>query len=90
MDHCAEGELEISEDGASVKHIFRDANLARASAEAFRAAAWFAEREFPERWGRQDRLLVDKIDLRGTLIEARRRARVEDADVVQPAEPPAE
>ena len=70
--------------------IFPLAKLASAREAEFRSAAWFGEREFPERWGRQDRLLVDKLDLRGTLIEARRRAQVEDAEVVQPADPPAE
>ena len=47
------------------------ADVSRAR-EGFKAAAWFAEREFPHRWGRTDKLQVEHI---GDLGERLRRSK---------------
>ena len=52
IDECAEGETIEEEDGQKVRIAARG-NLAHAREAAFKAAAWFAEREFPERWGQK-------------------------------------
>lgn len=35
-------------------------NLARAREASWKAAAWFAEREFPHRWGQRTQLTIDQ------------------------------
>ena len=67
MDECAEGELVESETGEKVL-VESKGNLARAREAAFRAAAWFAEREFPHRWGQKQTVTVNQgITLDGAL-----------------------
>lgn len=48
MEQCAAGERVIDEESGIA--TLQAGNLARAREAAFRAAAWFAEREFPDRW----------------------------------------
>lgn len=48
MEECAEGETIVNEDGSRDRVAGK---LAHARDAAFKAAAWFAEREFPGRWG---------------------------------------
>lgn len=65
MDECAEGEV-VEEDGERIR-IETKGNLARAREAAFKAAAWFAEREFPARWGSKQQVSVTTLDLNAVL-----------------------
>lgn len=51
LDECAEGEVVEDQKTGGKILIENHGNLARAREAAWRAAAWFAEREFPDRWG---------------------------------------
>ena len=59
--------------------------LARAREAAFRATAWFAEREFPARWGQTNKVQVEHVgDLGERLRRARERVIEHESVVPQP------
>ncbi len=55
-------------------------NLARAREAAFKAATWFAEREFPDRWAQKKELKVTHNDLGDRLRRAKERV-IEQSDI---------
>lgn len=59
MDQCAEGSAGIDEEGNAILVADERGTLARAREAAFRAAAWFAEREFPHRWAPRSHVTVE-------------------------------
>ena len=74
MNECAEGEIIEDQESGERVLIETKGNLARAREAAFRAAAWFAEREFPHRWGQKQQITVVFVDLIAALTDARHRA----------------
>ena len=73
MEECAAGEIIEDEDSGEKILIERGGKLARARDAAFKAAAWFAEREFPERWGNKTQVTFRDGDLGDKLRRASER-----------------
>ncbi len=61
MDECAEGQIIEDEESGEKVLVESKGNLARAREAAFRAAAWFAEREFPAKWGKQAEVQIVNV-----------------------------
>lgn len=65
-------EIRLEEQSVAIQEATSKIKLARAR-EGFRAAAWFAEREFPHRWGQQKTVLNVTLDLGDKLQAAKAR-----------------
>jgi hypothetical protein len=62
-------EQQLEQWQACIEHAQDPLNLARGR-EAFRAAAWRGEREFPHRWGAKQEVTVDvRVTIDSTVLE---------------------
>ena len=88
-ESAKEASIEVQLDDAQVSILQAKevSDIARAR-EAFRAAAWRAEREFPKRWGQRSHVTVETVGDLGDRLrraEDRRKGRTinaEDAQIV--------
>lgn len=53
-------DLGVNEEGEIVGLTQEQGNLARVRESALRAAQWFAEREFPDRWGGKPTIVINQ------------------------------
>ena len=65
-------EVRLEEQYEAIVSASEQTAISRAR-EGFRAAAWFAEREFPHRWGQHTQVTVSTGDLGERLRRARER-----------------
>lgn len=66
-------QLGVDENGQINGITSEQGNLARVRESALKAAQWFAEREFPHRWGKTTELHVSGTDLGERIRRARER-----------------
>ncbi len=81
-------EVRLEEEYIGIKEAASMSDISRAR-EGFRAATWFAEREFPERWAQRTHVTVENITGRAEQLQrAKERVIEHEPELPTASEPP--